>query len=391
MTILKTISILTLSSVLTNSLFAKEAPYSEAIEVIKAVQNEGEGNEAAAAAWKQIIQGDATSVVPVLEAMNGSNGLASNWLISAAQTIVDRELTNGNALPLEQLGAFLMDTRQEARARRLAFELIQRVDPETAQKLVPGMINDPSNALRRDAVAGLLDEAEAMVEAEKKPAASIVYRQALGAARDIDQVESASKALQELGQKVDLPKHFGFLMHWSVVGPFDNTERKGFDTVFPPEEGVDLTGEYDGKAGKVSWSRLATSDNYGMVDVNKAYGPLKEVTAYAFTEYESPSDQPAQLRLGCKNAWKIWLNGELVFARDEYHRGIRTDQYQLPVNLQKGKNTLLVKLCQNEQEEDWTVQWQFQLRVCDATGTALLATNRLPTPISRQARARNES
>ena len=391
MTILKTISILTLSSVLTNSLFAKEAPYSEAIEVIKAVQNEGEGNEAAAAAWKQIIQGDATSVVPVLEAMNGSNGLASNWLISAAQTIVDRELTNGNALPLEQLGAFLMDTRQEARARRLAFELIQRVDPETAQKLVPGMINDPSNALRRDAVAGLLDEAEAMVEAEKKPAASIVYRQTLGAARDIDQVESASKALQELGQKVDLPKHFGFLMHWSVVGPFDNTERKGFDTVFPPEEGVDLTGEYDGKAGKVSWSRLATSDNYGMVDVNKAYGPLKEVTAYAFTEYESPSDQPAQLRLGCKNAWKIWLNGELVFARDEYHRGIRIDQYQLPVNLQKGKNTLLVKLCQNEQEEDWTVQWQFQLRVCDATGTALLATNRLPTPISRQARARNES
>ncbi len=393
MTILKTISILTLSSALSYSLFAQEAPapYAEAIEAIKAVQNEGEGNEAAAAAWKQIIQGDATSVVPVLEAMNGSNGLASNWLISAAQAIVDRELSNGNALPLEQLGAFLMDTRQEARARRLAFELIQRVDPETAQKLVPGMINDPSNALRRDAVAGLLDEGKAMVEADKKPAASIVYRQALGAARDIDQVESASKALQELGQKVDLPKHFGFLMHWSVIGPFDNTERKGFDVAFPPEKGVDLAGEYDGKAGKVSWSRLATSDDYGMVDVNKAYGELKEVTAYAYTEYEAPNDQPVQLRLGCKNAWKIWLNGELVFARDEYHRGIRIDQYQLPVNLKKGKNTLLVKLCQNEQEEDWTVQWQFQLRVCDATGTALLAANRLPTPSSKQTRARNES
>lgn len=393
MTILKTISILTLSSALSYSLFAQEAPapYAEAIEAIKAVQNEGEGNEAAAAAWKQIIQGDATSVVPVLEAMNGSNGLASNWLISAAQAIVDRELSNGNALPLEQLGAFLMDTRQEARARRLAFELIQRVDPETAQKLVPGMINDPSNALRRDAVAGLLDEGKVMVEADKKPAASIVYRQALGAARDIDQVESASKALQELGQKVDLPKHFGFLMHWSVIGPFDNTERKGFDVAFPPEKGVDLAGEYDGKAGKVSWSRLATSDDYGMVDVNKAYGELKEVTAYAYTEYEAPNDQPVQLRLGCKNAWKIWLNGELVFARDEYHRGIRIDQYQLPVNLKKGKNTLLVKLCQNEQEEDWTVQWQFQLRVCDATGTALLAANRLPTPSSKQTRARNES
>jgi hypothetical protein len=39
--------------------------------------------------------------------------------------------------------------------------------------------------------------------------------------------------------------------------------------------------------------------------------------------------------------------------------------------LKKGGNTILVKACQNEQVEDWTVQWQFQLRVCDATGTAI--------------------
>ena len=37
----------------------------------------------------------------------------------------------------------------------------------------------------------------------------------------------------------------------------------------------------------------------------------------------------------------------------------------------KGANTILVKACQNEQKEEWTVQWQFQLRVCDATGTAI--------------------
>ena len=87
-----------------------------------------------------------------------------------------------------------------------------------------------------------------------------------------------------------------------------------------------------------------------------------------------------ELRLGCKNAWKIWLNGELLFGRDEYHRGMSIDQYQLPAQLKEGKNTILVKLCQNEQTEQWTVEWQFQLRVCDATGTAVLAANRLPTP-----------
>jgi hypothetical protein len=40
----------------------------------------------------------------------------------------------------------------------------------------------------------------------------------------------------------------------------------------------------------------------------------------------------------------------------------------------------LIKLCQNEQKEEWTVQWQFQLRVCDASGTAVLSSDREDTP-----------
>lgn len=354
-------------------------PYAEAIDALKAVRNEGEGNEAASAAWKKLVQSDATMVVPLLESMGDASGLAANWVVSAAQAIVDRELAAKHEMPLAELGAFLMDTRQAPRARRWAFELIQRVDPETAEKLVPGMLNDPSTELRRDAVAGLLDEAAALSK-DKKSAASIVYRQALGAARDVDQIEMASKALKELGQALDLPQHFGFLMRWKVIGPFHNNERKGFAEAFPPETEIDLDAEYDGKDGKVSWAPFDTSDDYGMVDVNKVYGNLKDVTAYAYTEYEAANDQPAELRLGCKNGWKIWLNGELVFGRDEYHRGMSIDQYKLPISLKKGKNTILVKLCQNEQTEEWTVQWQFQLRVCDATGTALLAVDRQPTP-----------
>ena len=37
---------------------------------------------------------------------------------------------------------------------------------------------------------------------------------------------------------------------------------------------------------------------------------------------------------------------------------------------------ILVKACQNEQTEKWTVEWEFQLRVCDSTGTAILAANK---------------
>jgi hypothetical protein len=49
------------------------------------------------------------------------------------------------------------------------------------------------------------------------------------------------------------------------------------------------------------------------------------------------------------------------------------DQYKLRCHLRRGANTILVKCCQNEQTESWTAEWEFQLRVCDSTGTALLS------------------
>ena len=96
------------------------------------------------------------------------------------------------------------------------------------------------------------------------------------------------------------------------------------------------------------------------------------------TEFVSETARPAELRLGCKNAWKVWLNGKLLFSRDEYHRGMQIDQYRMPVELEAGRNTILVKACQNEQVESWTVEWEFQLRVCDKLGTALLSATTPP-------------
>lgn len=356
---------------------AQAADLSASIKTIRAVGPEGQGNAAAAKAWQSLAKAEASALPQILTAMDGANPLAANWLRAAVDTIAARE----KKLPIDALQKFLADTSHNPRARRLTFELIQKSNSKLAAKLIPSLINDPSVELRREAVAQVLDAGKIA----NQPAIAVKeYRKALDAARDIDQIKAATKALRDLKQEVDLPRHFGFLMHWNVIGPFDNTERAGFAKVFPPETNVDLEATYDGKAGKVKWSSFVTADEYGMVDINKAYpGPgdgLKEVTAYAYTEYHAAAAGPVQLRLGCKNAWKIWLNGKLVFGRDEYHRGMRIDQYQLDVNLAKGRNTLLIKLCQNEQMQDWTKQWQFQLRVCDPTGTAILAANRPPTP-----------
>lgn len=348
------------------------------IATIRAVGPEGAGNQAAAAAFESISAADTTAIVPLLRAIEASNPLARNWLRSAVEVIVERELKAGKSLPLAELKAFVLDRDRAPEARRLAFDLMKKIDAASAQSLVPGFLDDPGTELRRDAVAQLMAKAKVLAEQEDQSKAIGIYRQALDAARDVDQIKTIATTLsKKLGQPVDLPRHFGFLTRWHVIGPFDNTGRKGFATVFPPEEQIDLTTACQGKdGGEVSWQQVTSSDAYGMVDLNAPLGKLKEVTGYAHTEFVADTARPAELRLGCKNAWKVWVNGELLFGRDEYHRGQRIDQYKMPVKLTKGKNAILVKLCQNEQKEKWTVEWEFQLRVCDASGTAILSADR---------------
>lgn len=359
---------------------APAAKLQEALLTVKAVGPEGRGNAGASRAWQSLSQAKAGDIVTILGAMDDAGPLAANWLRGALHAVADRELSAGRPLPIGDLKGFIKDTRHNPRARRFAFDLIAQGDANVAEAMVPGFINDPSVELRREAVGSVIAGAAEAKAAGRKDAAMEGYGRALRYARDVDQIQASVKALREFGQVVDVPKQFGFLMEWSVIGPFDNTEREGFARVYPPEESVDLAAEHDGKGRKVKWRAFTSEDEYGLVDMNSALEMKKEVTAYAFAEFEAEKAGPAELRLGSKNAWKVWVNGRFVFGRDEYHRGKRIDQYRLPVELKRGMNTILVKVCQDEQEKPWTKEWDFQLRVSDATGAAILATNRKPTP-----------
>jgi hypothetical protein len=345
------------------------AAVESSIQVLVAVQREGEGNAAASAAWREVVKAGPAALPALLAATGRGTPMADNWLRLAGDAIVDAAVRGKQPLPLAEMEAILKDTKNAAQARQLAFDLIQQADATRADTLEPALIADPVQELRRGAVQRLIDAAKTKQREESKTA----YQQALDAVRDEDQTQVIAGELKKLGVVVDLPKHFGFLMKWQVIGPFDNTERKGFDTVFPPEKELRLDATYDGKGGAVKWQAFESRDEMGKLDFNKPLGMQKEVTAYALATIDSPADRAAELRLGCKNAWKVWLNGELIFGRDEYHRGQQMDQYKLPCRLKKGENTVLVKACQNEQKEQWTVEWEFQLRVCDSTGTAILA------------------
>ncbi|MDG2123622.1 MAG: hypothetical protein P8J87_07995 [Verrucomicrobiales bacterium] len=375
----KRLGVLVLTGLVPGILAAAVEP---SLLALKRTGTEGEGGEEAAWRWKEVAGYGPERLVEILGTIDSATALGTNYLKSAADVVAERALAEGKELPVAALGSFLFDTSHSPRARQQAFDLIAKAEPETAAAMVPGFLNDPNTGLRRAAVGRLMEAAEGV---ESDGAKALLLQQALGAARDADQVRDIADDLKKLGREVDLPRHFGFLMRWKTIGPFDNRDGIGFSRVYPPEEGIDLEAEYPGKESQVVWQDFVTAQEMGMVDLNKAYTALKGVVGYAYAEFESDVARPAEVRLGCKNAWKVWVNGELLFGRDEYHRGMRVDQYKMPFQMKAGKNTVLLKLCQDEQEQRWTVEWQGQLRICDAAGTAILAKSRGATPEAGEA------
>lgn len=225
------------------------------------------------------------------------------------------------------------------------------------------------------AADGMDDISEPLRQLGAIDSAVTAYRQALDGARDEDQVKQIAESLRGLDQVLDLPQHFGFIQNWQLIAPFDNTGQAGLEFAYPPESTIDLQAEYPSKGGPARWQAYTGKDDFGTIDFNKPFGALKEVAGYAWTQFNSDSEQQVELRLGCKTLWAVWVNGKKLFSRNEYHRGVKMDQYRVNAEFKPGPNEILMKVCQNEQIEDWTVEWEFQLRVCDATGTAILPVN----------------
>lgn len=344
------------------------------IDRILAVDKKGQNHESAQAATQRLRRQSADALIPILKGIRGANPLAANWLRGAFESIAAQEIESGHGLPTATLRPFILDRQNAPQARRLAYEWLIQVKPELEAKLLVDMLEDPSPEFRRDAVAQVIDQADAALENGQPDAARELYQQALTGAVDDDQVKAIVGPLKKLGVQVDLQRHFGFLTQWKAIGPFDNRELKGFDAVYAPEkelnpeQELNLNATYDGQLGKVSWQEVSTDDQYGTIDIAKSIENYKGSVMYLTTEFVSPRDQALEIRLGTPNAWKLWVNGELQFAREEYHRGTSLDQYRVAVPFRKGRNVILLKLLQNEQTQDWAQRYQVQLRVCNATG-----------------------
>jgi hypothetical protein len=355
-------------SISTTILELKEVWADGSLDSIKVLQTLQSGDDSALAASKAIKQlGNASDVTLIqsLTAMKGATPLGRNWLSGLANSLYRKSGKSQTA----ELTKFLEDASQDGEARYLVFQWLTTNNDVLRKKLLADMSKDTSPELRFLAIE------EAMkVELERGDLTVL-----LKAARHPSQVVSLIEKLKAAGITIDQSRQLGFLPEWRLIGPFDNVGTANFDKVFEVEtdwaKGA-VKDEYQGKTEAVTWTQHTTAEPDGVVDLAQLYNKEKGCIIYAAAEFDSEKDQDAEVRLGCINGNKIWVNGKLVMSNEVYHTGAQIDQYAEPIHLKAGKNQILVKVCQNEQKEQWAQDYKFQLRICDSTGKAILTKGR---------------
>jgi hypothetical protein len=159
------------------------------------------------------------------------------------------------------------------------------------------------------------------------------------------------------GRSDEFLQILNFVEEFTIIGPFGRRNFDNFDTVFPPEEEINFEAGYAGSTGRVRW-QTASVDATGYLNFLKYLSPSDWVCAYACCKVVSPKAGPAQIRLGTNDTATVWLNGEKILSKN-IERSAAPDSDILSAGLEKGENTVLIKVCNTE------FNWGLYLRITD--------------------------
>lgn len=363
--------------------FAAELDSADSLRAIAAADGTVSVDQAASNAAKRLESLPSSKITDVLAGFDGATKRGRNWLRAVAADVSD----NG---PFQQevLTSFFNDRSGDADARYVAFQLLTQHDSDLHSQLLENAATDPSLPVRYLKIQSMIDQAVSVMQT--KPAEAIkTFRSVVANGRTPQQLQKAAKLLAELDIKIELANELGMIRTWWLAGPFDNTDSQEFDTAYLPENrylesGSPIGRDSDGKPlseqGKdraADWQKIQSDDNMGMVDLNGSLANEKDAAAYLYCKFKIDAGSPklpAQSRIGCITASKVWVNGKLVSTNEVYHSGTRIDQYVDDIELLDGENTVLIKVMQNAQTESWAQVWEFQFRLTRRDGSAIKTT-----------------
>ena len=151
-------------------------------------------------------------------------------------------------------------------------------------------------------------------------------------------------------RKEKLFEEFNIIDKYYIIGPFDNrsSERRssGLTISNPPEQEIDLSASYKGRAKKVvKWKRITRKDidNDGLVSFVKFYGFDKFTVVYALAVLEAAQECRIKLLTSSYYGMTLWLNGKQILNK-EGEQNIVRDRYAVDLLLKQGRNELLIKV-----------------------------------------------
>lgn len=143
-----------------------------------------------------------------------------------------------------------------------------------------------------------------------------------------------------------------YIPEWYMIGPFPNlrnsdTERFGIDTVYPPEEEIDLSATYEGvDAQQIRWKAVDGKPGGYDMGLWNMFQPSDFIITYALTYVYSSEDQTVPLMFSSDDGAKVFVNDEQVYRFLAVNIA-RPDQFEIELPLKKGWNKVLLKLENN--------------------------------------------
>ncbi|CAL1517261.1 DUF4838 domain-containing protein [Chitinophaga sp. MM2321] len=135
-----------------------------------------------------------------------------------------------------------------------------------------------------------------------------------------------------------------FYTDWWLIGPFNDTDSKGLQTSFLPENSLDIRKVYPGNGSKTTWIKHENKAS-GYIDFTSIFTPTEKVVAYAQRTITTATAKPMKFGVGSNDGVRVWINGKLVLDRP-VARKAKPNEDIIDVNLKKGENTILVKVNQ---------------------------------------------
>jgi len=167
------------------------------------------------------------------------------------------------------------------------------------------------------------------------------------------------------------PKKQGFVTHWKLLGPFDNTRRDA-DLVrdsFEPVSAIDRPVTL--RSGTTMNWRAYHSPG-GFLNLEQAFADIRKPRAlsYAFagTTFHAPESLTAQLRMDSFFPFRVFVDGKEVFYRPGLDADC-PDKRITHVRLATGTHTIVFKLCQTVVSTDsfpWGLYFRLVVKGHDA-------------------------